>query len=172
MNVTAITATPQPHCDEVEALLPLIADGALSAGDDPALFAHLGRCQHCQDSLARHDLVTIALERTAGATPLRTQTLHLRWPAALAAAAAMLLLASGGWWLVTTPTPRAMVPVLANAAANAEKSAFSNNATSPLPANSQQPYVVILPDGSTLVVDPRAREGADPTLRAVSNPTY
>jgi len=48
-------------CDEAEALLPLVADGALDAAADPALFEHLSRCDACQHSLIMHDLVELAV---------------------------------------------------------------------------------------------------------------
>ena len=84
-------------CEEVEALLPLVADGALDADADPALFMHLARCCECQDALLRHDLVTVALEVTrpgavAGGSARRPaaprtviRQIFLPWPAALAA---------------------------------------------------------------------------------------
>ena len=50
-------------CEEAEALLPLVADSALDADSDPALFAHLARCVICQESLACHDLVALSLTR-------------------------------------------------------------------------------------------------------------
>lgn len=80
-------------CADVEPLLPLVADEALRPADDPHLFAHLAACPHCQEALRRHDLITVALERTAA--PAVTPTPHRRpiswwWGAApLAAAAAM-----------------------------------------------------------------------------------
>lgn len=74
-------STPAPlttlSCDEVEPLLPLVADGQLDETGDPALFAHLADCQHCADSLAAHDLITLTLERRPAAAPSPT----LRFPA-------------------------------------------------------------------------------------------
>ncbi len=87
-------------------MLPLVADGALDADGDPALFAHLARCQACQDSLARHDLVSLAL---AGA-PHRALSLHrhqLPMPVALGAAAAFACAGLISWQLVGNPAPAA-----------------------------------------------------------------
>ncbi len=80
-------------CAEAEPLLPLVADGVLDPDGDPALFAHLARCQSCQESLARHDLVTLALERAPRPAP---RTIRIPWPVALAAAAS-LVLGVGAW---------------------------------------------------------------------------
>lgn len=85
-------------CDEAEALLPLVADSQLGPDSDPMLFEHLSRCDDCQRSLARHDLVTLALTDSAR-PPLRLApraiTWRLPWPAAVAAS----LLAALGLWL-------------------------------------------------------------------------
>lgn len=53
--------TEAMSCEDCEALLPLVADGALDAEGEPALFAHLADCPRCQESLAAHDLVALAL---------------------------------------------------------------------------------------------------------------
>ncbi len=139
-------------CEEVTALLPLVADGALDADGDPGLFAHLGRCCECQDVLMRHDLVTVALERTrpassvSTASPRRVPIRHvvLPWPAALAAS---LVAAAGLWmWLAslqqarTAPTTPAMQVVQV------------------LGADGQPVYVVVQGDQVT-VIDPRVMDG-------------
>jgi hypothetical protein len=92
-------------CDEVEALLPLVADGSLDETSDPALFAHIARCCPCQDSLARHDLVGLALEHNAAEAQAkgRSGDRHIRFglfrhPAVASACAAGLALAVGGGW--------------------------------------------------------------------------
>ncbi len=89
-------------CDEVEALLPLVADGSIDLSADPALGAHLGTCAQCQDSLARHDLVDLALRRPATLDRDRGR-LHLPWPVALAVAASLVAAVAGTWWYVNTP---------------------------------------------------------------------
>ncbi len=87
-------------CDEVEALLPLVADGSLDETSDPALFAHLARCCACQDSLARHDLVELALEKGfAAEVPTAGKSRLIRFtPAFASACAASLALAMAGGW--------------------------------------------------------------------------
>lgn len=97
MNQPAVR--PELTCDEAEALLPLIADGQLDPDSDPTLFEHLSRCDDCQRSLARHDLVTLALSdssRPALRLAPRAITWRLPWPAAVAAS----LLAAFALWLV------------------------------------------------------------------------
>lgn len=90
-------------CEECEELLPLVADGALGPADDPGLFFHVAECDHCQASLADHDLVTLALGRKGGA-PGRSASnvVHFRlpWPAA---AAAVLVCGLGSLLLLTGP---------------------------------------------------------------------
>ena len=89
-------------CDEVEALLPLVADGSIDLATDVALGAHLGACTQCQDSLARHDLVDLALRRPSPSDRPRGR-LHLPWPVALAVAASLVAAVGGSWWLFSTP---------------------------------------------------------------------
>ena len=96
MNQPAVR--PELTCDEAEALLPLVADAQLDPDSDPTLFEHLARCDDCQRSLARHDLVTLALSDSA--RPVlrlapRAITWRLPWPVAVAAS----LLAAFGLWL-------------------------------------------------------------------------
>lgn len=92
--------TPHPlACEDVEPLLPLIADGAIAAADEPAAFAHLAACERCQEQLALHDLVELALTAAAPARPVRPRRrvlrLRLPWAAALAASLAAIL--AVGW---------------------------------------------------------------------------
>ncbi len=86
-------------CEDVEACLPLVADGSLTANDDPDLFAHLASCPRCQDSLALHDLVGLSLD-TGAAARHRARVISFRVPGrVLVAAAALALLAIGtGFW--------------------------------------------------------------------------
>lgn len=81
-------------CADAEPLLPLVADGALRAEDDPALFDHLAACPRCQDSLARHDLVSLALTRTAPLPAARPRIIRHRWWLAVPVAAAAALAVS------------------------------------------------------------------------------
>ena len=85
--------TPALTCAEVEPLLPLVADGALDAKGDPDLFDHLAVCPACQDALATHDLVTLALERKPSAPKRRP--IRWVWPAALAASVLVALFSAG-----------------------------------------------------------------------------
>ncbi len=100
-------------CDEVEPLLPLVADGQLDEAGDPALFAHLADCPHCADSLAAHDLITLTLERqpttAAAARSAVRMTSWQRW-LPLAAAATLVVglgLALGSGMQSTAPAPLA-----------------------------------------------------------------
>ncbi len=138
-------------CDDVESLLPLVADGALDAASDPALFAHLARCCACQEALVQHDLVTIALEETRPAatvlTPARREPIRhvfLPWPAALAAS---LAAAAGLWmWLGTLNHARVQSP------------APATQVVQVMSADGQPVYVVVQGEQVT-VIDPRAIDG-------------
>jgi hypothetical protein len=90
-------------CDEVEALLPLVADGAIGAEDDPDLFTHLAACPDCQADLALHDLTTLALGH--GRSPVAiaaddeaVQVIHLRWPTVAGSVALAAGLAVAVWF--------------------------------------------------------------------------
>jgi hypothetical protein len=96
----AVDPAADYDCDEVQELLPLVADGAITAEDDPQLFVHLAACPDCQSELLTHDLVELALAQgrkpaeTARASVIQYQ---VPWPVA---AAATLLLATGvGLWI-------------------------------------------------------------------------
>ncbi len=111
-------------CDDVEALLPLVADGTLDAAGDPAVFLHLADCERCQQSLVSHDLIALSLTKMAQAPA--PQILRPRWPRFLPAAAAAAMLIGGGWWALaahdpvvvpSAPTVAAATPAAATVAA-------------------------------------------------------
>lgn len=142
-------------CEEVADLLPLVADGALDADGDPALFTHLARCCECQEVLLHHDVVSVALERTRPAqvpkaVPRRGAAIRhvfLPWPAALAAS---LIAAAGLWmWLVS------LQPQAAPAAP-------ATQVVQVIGADGQPVYVVVQ-GGEVTVIDPRAMDGKAPS---------
>jgi len=99
----------EPTCAEVEQLLPVIADGALDAEADPMLFAHIAQCTVCQEALARHDLITLAIGRhgAAPAAAPRLAVVHFRLPRLVAWASAACLVAalgSAAWWMRSGPS--------------------------------------------------------------------
>lgn len=112
---------PFLSCDEVEELLPLVADGTLDEGGDPTLFMHLADCERCQHSLVTHDLIAVSLPRAARLPDLRS--IRPWWFRALPVAAAASLLVGGSWLAVasreTAPvagpvsTPAKAAPVVA-----------------------------------------------------------
>lgn len=152
MNQPAIR--PVLTCDESEALLPLVADGQLDPDRDPALFEHLARCDDCQRSLARHDLVTLALgdsARPARASAPRPLTWRLPWPAALAAS----LLAAFGLWLALDAY---------GVRRDAERQPQTRVIRVDQPGQAKPVYVVIDANGATTVIDPQAGDArAKPT---------
>jgi len=93
------------NCDEVEALLPLVADGALDATSEPALFSHVASCQRCQESLALHDLVGISLSQARALPTLRV--IRPAWQRFVPLAAAALLVVGVGvvGWQDREPLP-------------------------------------------------------------------
>lgn len=104
-------------CDEVEALLPLIADGQLDESSDPILFVHLADCPHCAESLATHDLITLALAPSVVGAPRR-----LRFPAWATvrkwlpqAAAAVVLVALGASF--SSPRSSTVTPLVSSTGA-------------------------------------------------------
>lgn len=142
-------------CEETGALLPLVADGALDAEADPALFAHLARCCECQDALMRHDLVTVALEASRPVDGIRHRPVQssvirhtfLPWPAALAAS---LAAAAGLWmWLATMQSH------------GATPTAPTTQVVQVMGADGQPVYVVVQGDQVT-VIDPRTIDGKAP----------
>ncbi len=146
-------------CEEVVSLLPLVADGALDAEADPALFTHLARCCECQEVLMRHDLVTVALEATRPALMSRDgahQREHQRapirhvflpWPAALAAS---LAAAAGLWMWLASMQPGRVAPTTP-----------AMQVVQVVGADGQPVYVVVQGDQVT-VIDPRAIDGKAP----------
>ena len=145
------TATSELPCEEVAALLPLVADDSINAETDPALFAHLARCCDCQEALASHDAVTIALEHTRPSTsvvarPRRSSIHHvfLPWPAALAAS---LAAAVGLWvWLTTLQNARP------------QTQAPTTQVVQVLSSDGHPLYVVVEGEQIT-VIDPRTIDG-------------
>jgi hypothetical protein len=92
-------------CAEAEPLLPLVADGALDPDSDPHLFAHLAACPTCQQLVAQHDLIGLAIRQAAPgmAERPRNRVLHL-WTTA--AAAAGIAIVAGAWlWPVAGQPP-------------------------------------------------------------------
>ncbi len=88
-------------CEDAEAFLPLVADGALTPEGDPALFEHIARCPACQESLARHDLVSLALAPVPRVPRLVRVRLPLPW--AFASAAGIACAASVCWNALSDP---------------------------------------------------------------------
>jgi len=154
METVASSAALPLTCEDVEPLLPLVADGAIMASSDPAVFAHLSRCVECQDSLARHDLITLGLEcgrgtvcavRSAAAWHYR-----LPWPAATAAGLAVALL--GAWALQHAAGGSAPAPVLAQ---RADTQVISVPGPDP-----SRPYYVVVQGDHVSVIDPQAVDGS------------
>lgn len=148
-------------CEEAAALLPLVADGALDAEADPALFAHLARCCDCQDALMRHDVVGLALEATrpspaVDAVRRREPIRHifLPWPATLAAS---LAAAAGLWMWLASLQPQRPAP------------AQATEVVQVLGADGQPIYVVV-EGGRMTVVDPRAIDGKAPAAQPQVTP--
>ncbi len=130
-------------CDEAEALLPLVADGAIDAAADPMLFQHLATCSRCQDSLTQHDLVSFALTQPPPAQLVLRPAAprRLGWPLA---AAALLAVGLG----------LAMVAGTQPAAASAPAQAPSSPLANLRPAGPSQP--------ATSTVSPRLPPAAEP----------
>lgn len=146
-------------CDEAEALLPLVADGTLDADGDPALFAHLARCSDCQESLARHDQVSMALEHGVLEHPVQDRALRYRLPRAWAALiAATLVMVVGAAWMSASRghTEHALAAKLA---AMPPHDVLAEGADTEVIRVSGQdpshPYYVILRDGRAVLVDPK-----------------
>ena len=147
-------------CEDVESLLPLVADGALDVNADPALFEHLARCGDCQESLARHDLITLGLAASRAPLRLAPRARHLRlpWPAALAASA---LVAVGAWLALDTWRQQQ------SAASSVDPQAKIFRVTGD---NGRPVYVVVQGDQAS-VVDPSAVDGkAVPAEREPARP--
>ena len=152
-HATAAHATAQSElpCDEVAALLPLVADESINSETDPALFAHLARCCDCQEALASHDAVTIALEHTRPSTsvtarPRRSPIHHvfLPWPTALAAS---LAAAVGLWmWLTTLQDTRPQTQAPTTQVIQVQSS-------------DGHPVYVVIEGEQITVIDPRTIDG-------------
>lgn len=132
---------PSLSCDEVEELLPLVADGTLNDVSDPTLFMHLADCERCQQSLVTHDLIAVSLPRAARLPEPRI--LRPWWQRALPVAAAASLLVGGAWLAVesskTAPVPGpgpvglASAPAAPLAKANPVAAATSSKSVAPKP---------------------------------------
>ena len=176
---------PQMSCDEVEALLPLVADGALDATSEPALFSHVASCPRCQDSLALHDLVGISLSQpTAKPTP---RAIRPRWQRYTpVAAAALLLIGVGavGWQDHEAPPAghgdaKTLVSKVAFPAANAPGAVAQAAPSAPIPvtpvqvarnepieveviavpgSTSAHPHYLVRKGEQVLFIDPAAQE--------------
>ncbi len=142
-----------PHllsCEDVEPLLPLAADGAIDAASDPAVFAHLARCCDCQEGLARHDLISLALASGRGQVrPERELGWHyqLPWPAAAAALVAAALLVG---WTMQRPQER-----------RAQLAQESDVQVRMVPDGRQgHPVYRVERDGRMMIIDLQAVDGA------------
>src|SRR5580658_5260309 len=137
-------ANHQLGCEDVEPLLPLAADGAISVASDPAVFAHLARCSDCQESLARHDLITIALECGRGqahAPEDRGWHYRLPWPAGAAALVAVAVLV--GW---VAQHPQGQRPALAAKASDFQVFQITD-------AKLGHPVFGVWRDGKMMIID-------------------
>ena len=95
---------PSLSCDEVEELLPLVADGTLDEVSDPTLFMHVVDCERCQQSLNTHDLIALSLPSAgrlscAGRLP-QPRITRPWWQRAVPATMAASLLVGGTWLAV------------------------------------------------------------------------
>jgi len=173
MNLARITAASPSSpasvvltCDDVEALLPLVADGVIDDASDPALFAHLAHCVDCQEALTAHDLIHVAIEQTSAPIPatgnrrksLSFQQGHYRripWPVAMAAS---LAAAIGLWtWLQRMQ------------AARAQDNQVHTQVIPVVTDDGHSVYVVIDGDNIT-IVDPRSIDGQAAPVREATLP--
>ena len=92
-------------CVDVEAMLPMIADAAIGPEDDPGVFAHLAGCPDCQRSLARHDLLGMAL----GQQPRPIPRARRWWPIPLATAATLVIGSAITVAVVAEPPPKPVI---------------------------------------------------------------
>ena len=149
-------------CEDVEPLLPLIADGALDQAAEPAAFAHLADCEHCQAQLALHDLVGIALAGTAATTPARPRprTLRLPLPWALAAAASIAAVLAAAWAVHADRRAGAADQALARAGERTP----SDTEVLAIPGPQPGSVVYVIRRGDqVVVVDPRQETARDGT---------
>lgn len=153
------TTRAEPTCAEVEQLLPLVADGALDAEADPVLFAHLAACAECQEALARHDLITLAIGQGAAAPAPRLAVVHFRLPrvVAWASAAGLAICLGGAAWWARGATPAATV------VADREVIHVTD------PANADAPgYYLIREGGQWQRIDPGRLDGDRPAAGTVN----
>jgi hypothetical protein len=127
----------------------MVADGAIDAVADPALFDHLARCPECQGRLAHHDLITLCLEAGRGQALRPTLgAVHLRLPWPLAAAAAMLVALLGAWlWSQA-------------AAGNAHRERLERQVFLVPGSTPRHPCYVVVRGDQIEVIDPLAVDGA------------
>jgi hypothetical protein len=149
-------STCQHHlgCEDVEPLLPLAADGAIDAASDPAVFAHLARCNDCQESLVRHDLITLGLEcGRSQVQVIRPASWHYRlpWPAAAAALVGVAVLSS---WLAQR-SPAVMQPLADNSSQRTDTLVFKVPGPNP-----SRPYYKVVQGDRVSLIDPQAVDGA------------
>jgi hypothetical protein len=164
-----VQAAHEMDCAEAEALLPLVADGALDAEGDPALFAHLARCAACQDSLARHDLVELALARDGvGAAAPRARRYRLPLPWAIASAACLMLAVALGWTYVREARQEA--DYAARLAAITPPPQPETEVISLGGDDPRHPSYVILQDGQAVLVQPNAPQQPNAQRRSLAHP--
>jgi hypothetical protein len=154
-------------CEESEALLPLVADGALDCDSDPALFAHLARCLTCQESLACHDLVALSLTPDALRPGLRLT--RRRLPVAWALGSAAVLAVGGflGFQYLQGFVARERVAASLAAAhfqsspVGSETQVISLGGDDP-----RHPSYILMQDGHAILVHPQVDDtrGADTSL--------
>lgn len=148
-------------CEDVEPLLPLIADGALDQAAEPAAFTHLADCEHCQEQLALHDLVGIALTgATAAPARPRPRTLRLPLPWALATAASIAAVLAAVWAVHADRRAGAADQALAHASERAPSD--TEVLTVPGPQPGSVLYVIRRGD-QVVVVDPHQEQARDGT---------
>jgi hypothetical protein len=147
-------------CEEADALLPLVADGALDAEQDPPLFAHLARCSACQEALARHDLVALALARDGvGAASERNIRIRLPLPWAIASAACLGMGVTAAWSYARAE--RAEADFAARLAALPPSDDPIDREVI-VGGQDQHPVYVMLPDGQTVMLAPRDPQRSKP----------
>src|SRR5258708_6812996 len=141
----------------VEPFLPMIADGSIDPAADPLIFNHIAGCDHCQDALARHDLIGLALAGDRPAGQVRSMVRFvLPMPLIAAAAAAIIAIAglvlyvhgrqsaTSGNALATASLQRIDREVIRVANPDAEPGHF---------------YYVVVQGGQAVLVDPRVGDG-------------
>jgi hypothetical protein len=147
-------------CAEVEAMLPLVADGALDAESDPQLFEHLAGCPRCQESLLADDLITLGLSTRRPSPPHRRTMGVYRLPLPLAAAAGLLVTVGLGalaWWCWPSRTTSVAPAPVASTAPAAQDEILQVLWVGP---GNRQPVYLVRRNGRTIVVDPCQLDGA------------